>query len=199
MTRPDTETDTSGQGRRLWRQDERAKTSIMQVFRASFAENDARRNRERNEDGSVDVTSSRRQRREGISQDQLREHLEADLTALLNTIRLDAAISLDDAPYVARSILNYGFRDLSNIGAAELNTPAIIASIRQSLIDHEPRFIRDSIEVTVREGKDMSNQRLSIVVAAELMGDPVDIPLDFDAEVDLGAGKLLMSKLRVQM
>ena len=74
MTRPDTETDTSGQGRRLWRQDERAKTSIMQVFRASFAESDARRSRERNDDGTVDVTSSRRQRREGISQGQRRDH-----------------------------------------------------------------------------------------------------------------------------
>jgi type VI secretion system protein ImpF len=31
------------------------------------------------------------------------------------------------------------------------------------------------------------------------MGDPVDIPMDFDAEVDLGAGKLRMSKLRVQL
>lgn len=197
MTRPDS--DTSAQGRRQWRQGERAKTSIMQVFRASFVEHDARRVRERNDDGSIDLTSSRRQRREGISQDQLREHLEADLTALLNTIRLDAAIDLEEAPFVARSILNYGFRDLSSVGAAELNTPAIIESIRQSLIDHEPRFVRDSIEVTVREGKDMSSQRLSIVVSAELMGDPVDIPMDFDAEVDLGAGKLLMSKLRVQM
>ena len=41
-------------------------------------------------------------------------------------------------------------------------------------------------------------QRISLSVSAELIGDPVDIPVDFDAEVDLGAGKLRMSKLRVQ-
>jgi type VI secretion system protein ImpF len=40
---------------------------------------------------------------------------------------------------------------------------------------------------------------MAITVSAEMIGDPVDVPLDFDAEVDLGAGKLHMSKLRVQL
>jgi len=39
---------------------------------------------------------------------------------------------------------------------------------------------------------------IAISVSAELMGDPVDVPLDFEAEVDLGAGKLNMSRLQVQ-
>lgn len=197
MTRPDTA--PPGNSRRLWRQDDRAKTSILQIFRASFQEHDQRRIRERNADGSVDVTPTRRQRREGVTESQLRAYLEADLTALLNTIRLDAAVPLGDAPYVARSIVNYGFRDLSSLGAADVNTPAVVDSIRQSLIDHEPRFVPGSVDVTVRNGNDSSNRRMAIVVTAELMGDPVDIPVDFDAEVDLGAGKLQMSKLRVQM
>ena len=106
---------------------------------------------------------------------------------------------LDDTPHVEKSIINYGFRDLSGISLSEIKRPTMIAAIRQSLIDHEPRLVRESIEVKVGQAEGDSKQRLSISVAAELMGDPVDIPLDFDAEIDVGAGKLKMSKLRVQM
>lgn len=189
----------AGPARRRWRDGERAKVSIMQIFRSSHHDNDARRATARDAGGETKISSRSRQRREGMSETQLRAHLQADLAALLNTIRLDAVVPLDDAPHVARSIVNYGFRDLSGIGASELNTPQVVESIRQSLIDHEPRMVPGSIEVKVVSAEGGTNQRLSIMVSAELMGDPVDIPLDFDAEVDLGAGKLKMSKLRVQM
>lgn len=187
--------------RRHWRNEDRAKVSIMQVFRASFHDHDARRARTRTEDGDVQITGRSRVRREGVSEDQLRLHLEADLNALLNTIRLDAAVPLDDVPHVQRSILNYGFRDLSSVSAAELAHPRIVDSIRQSLLDHEPRLVPGTLEIKIRNGSgvDDRHQRLSIMVQAELMGDPVDVPLDFDADVDLGAGKLRMSKLRVRM
>ena len=186
---------------RQWRNEDRAKVSIMQVFRASYHEHDARRARARNDDGDTEITQRSRQRRDGVSEDQLRAHLEADLNALLNTIRLDAAVPLDDVPHVQRSILNYGFRDLSSVSASELAHPRIVDSIRQSLLDHEPRLVPGTLEIKIRNGSGMDdrNQRLSIMVQAELMGDPVDVPLDFDADVDLGAGKLRMSKLRVRM
>jgi type VI secretion system protein ImpF len=192
---------TPASARRQWRSEDRAKVSIMQVFRASFHEHDARRARGRTAEGDSEITQRSRQRRDGVSEDLLRAHLEADLNALLNTIRLDAAVSLDDAPHVARSILNYGFRDLSSVSASELAHPRIVESIRQSLLDHEPRLVPGTLEIRIRNGSGMNDkdQRLSIVVQAELMGDPVDIPLDFDADVDLGAGKMKMSKLRVRM
>ncbi len=182
---------------RLWRREDRAMISVMEVFRSSHEAHDFRKT-----DVSMNEqegTTRARQRREGISETQLRLHLEADLNALLNTIRLGAAIPLDDVPHVQRSILNYGFRDLSSVSASELNTPQVVNSIRQSLIDHEPRLVKDSIEVEIQDRQGDTAQRLSIRVTAELIGDPVDIPVNFDAEVDLGAGKLNMSKLQVQL
>lgn len=194
-----TRKDTTQRGQRLWRKGDRAKVSILQVFRTSFYEHDQRRANTPGASGEVEVSQRSRQRREGVTETTLRSHLEADLNSLLNTIQLGSCISLEDTPHVERSILNYGFRDLSSVSVAEIHTPAIINTIRQSLIDHEPRLVRDSIEVQVIEAEDNARQRLSISVSAELMGDPVDIPLDFDAEVDLGAGKMSMSKLRVQV
>lgn len=185
--------------RRLWRKGERAKVSILQVFREAHFAGDARMANRISETGEAELSTRSQQRRDGVNETQLRRHLEADLAALLNTIQLGSSVALDDAPYVKQSIVNYGFRDLSGISVAEIKTPAMIATIKQSLLDHEPRLVPETIEVQVRQAEGDSKQRLAISVTAELMGDPVDIPLDFDAEVDVGAGKLKMSKLRVQL
>ncbi len=198
MTAQDDHND-SGPSRRKWRTGERSKVSIMQIFRSAFHAHDAKRASQRIDGTDTEITQRSRQRRDGMSETDLRSHLQSDLNALLNTIRLDSVVDLQEAPHVAASILNYGFCDLSGIGAAELKTRKFTDSIRQSLIDHEPRIVPASLEVKVVDAEANSNQRLSISVFAELMGDPVDIPLNFDAEVDLGAGKMKMSKLRVQM
>ena len=191
--------DKGSSGQRLWRKGDRAKISIMQVFRESYLEHDARKANQASDTGEATISKRSQQRRDGVSESQLRAHLEADLNALLNTIQLGSAVSLDDAPHVQASIANYGFRDLSGISVSEINTPKMVETIRHSLLTFEPRLLSESIDVSVTGAEGDERQRLSISVSAELMGDPVDIPLDFDAEVDLGAGKLKMSKLRVQM
>ena len=189
--------DKSGSGQRLWRKGEKAKVSIFQTFRSAFEAGDAQRAHPVS-GGESEISQRSRQRREGVSETTLRAHLEADLNALLNTIHLGSCVDLDDVPHVQASIVNFGFRDLSSVSLAEMNTPGLKATIRRSLINHEPRLIPESIDVEVTQAEGDNRQRLSIAVSAELMGDPVDIPLDFDAEVDMAAGKLKMSKLRVQ-
>lgn len=183
---------------RSWRRGDRSKISVMHVFRSAYYEHDAKKENERAEDGSAQISRRSKQRRHGVGEDTLKAHLQADLNALMNTIRLDAVVDLEDAPYVARSVANYGFQDLSNISESELNDTRMVNSIRQTLLDHEPRLIPESVEVRVADRTEDVQQRLSLMISAELMGDPVDIPIDFSAEVDLGAGKMQMSGLRVQ-
>lgn len=190
---------TTRRDRRAFRTGDRSKVSIIHIFRSAHYAKDAKRASGKTEDGDAEITQRSKQRREGMSEDMLKLHLQIDLNALLNTIRLEAAVPLDDAPYVARSVANYGFRDLSEVSPSDVRSPRFVESIRQSLLDHEPRLVPESVEVRVAEtGEDDNRQRLALSVSAELMGDPVDIPIDFDAEVDLSAGKLKMSNLRVQ-
>ncbi|MCX7561634.1 type VI secretion system baseplate subunit TssE [Sulfitobacter sp. F26204] len=177
---------------RIWRKGERAKVSILQVFRNSYDAGDALGNTADAQGGPRSL-----QRRDGLDEATLRKYLQIDLNALLNTVELGSAIDLTDVPHVAASIANYGFGDLSNVSAAEINSPGIKQAIRNSLVNHEPRLVRESIEIEVVEPEGDNRQRLSISVTAELMGDPIDIPLNFDAEVDMGAGKLKMSRLRI--
>lgn len=191
--------DITAQPRRDWRKGERSKVSVMQVFRAAFEEHDARKDRGKTETGDGEITKRSMQRRDGVGLDTLKRHLEYDLSALMNTIQLDSAVSLEDVPHVRKSVLNYGFRDLSDVTARDLNDLAVVNSLRQSLLDHEPRIIPASLDVQVADrGGGNTRHRLMIHISAELMGDPVDVPIDFDAEVDLGVGKLKMSNLRVQ-
>lgn len=191
--------DTFTPERRDRQKGDRAKVSVMHVFRASFDEHDARRARGLTDTGEGEITKRSMQRRDGMSVDALKRHLEMDLTALMNTVHLGAAVDLSDAPHVARSVLNYGFRDLSDVTSQDLNDNDVIESVRQSLLDHEPRIVPETLEVTRGERKTESEKhRLIIKIAADLMGDPVDVPVEFDAEVDLGVGKLKMSNLQVQ-
>ncbi len=183
---------------RNWRKGDRSKISVMHVFRSAFFEHDAKKATEKSEDGSAQISTRSKQRRHGVNEDTLRAHLQADINALLNTIRLDAVVDLEDAPYVARSVANYGFQDLSTVSAADLSKSSVVNSIRQSLLDHEPRLVPETVEVKLVDTTGDANQRLALRISAELMGDPVDIPIDFSAEVDLGAGKMKMSDLRLQ-
>ncbi|WP_417839694.1 type VI secretion system baseplate subunit TssE [Tritonibacter scottomollicae] len=176
---------------------DRAKVSIFQVFRSSFEEHDARRRNFSDPNDEVAITRRSRPRREGVTADQLRAHLAIDLDALLNTIRLDAVCDLSDAPHVAGSVVNYGFRDLSSVSLTQLQRQDLISSIQKSLLRHEPRIVPETLHVSVLEAEADSHRRIKIAVEAEIAGDPVDVPVDFDAEVDFGAGKMRMSTLRV--
>lgn len=185
----------TGRARRHWRAGDRAKVSIMNVFRAC----DGRLAASGPADGAREITARSLQRRDGAGEEALSQHLQADLHMLHNTTRLAAAESLDDAPHVARSVLNYGFRDLSDLSATEVGAPDVERSIRRSLLDHEPRIIPATLEAAIRAAAGTgADQRIELSVSAELMSDPVDIALDFDAEVDLGAGKLRLGRFRVQ-
>lgn len=194
----ETNNGNSTTNNRTWHRGDRSKVSIMHVFRSAHYKKDAKTAHGKAATGETEISQRSKQRREGLDETTLKADLQADLSALMNTIQLDSAESLSDAPHVQRSVLNYGFRDLSDISPQDMTSADVVNSIRQSLLDHEPRIIPETLEVKVADSENNSRFRLEITVSAELMGDPVDVPVDFDAEVDLGAGKLRMQNLRIQ-
>ena len=181
---------------------ERSRISLLDVFRQSFQEKDARARgaSDRDADGLntvAKVNSRSNARRLGVDEDTLRDHVRQHLATLMNTIRLDAAVDLTDTPHVAQSIVNYGFQDLSNLTRAELTAHHISKSIKQSLSDHEPRLVKNSIEVKVEVLQGDDYQRVAVHVNADLIADPADIPVEFSADVDTGAGKVVLNTKRI--
>lgn len=181
---------------------ERSRISLLDVFRQSFREHDSGATAQSEvEAGGLNTVSKvsgrSNARRLGVDEDTLRDHVREHLATLMNTIRLDAAIDLDDTPNVAQSVVNYGFQDLSNLTRTELTGHTIAKSIKQSLSDHEPRLVKSSIDVKVQvlEGDDY--QRVAVHVTADLIADPADIPVEFSADVDTGAGKVVLNAKRI--
>lgn len=136
-------------------------------------------------------------RRLGVTEEVLRQHVRTHLQTLMNTIRLDATVDLTDTPLVAASILNYGFQDLSNLTRKELTGRTIADSIKQSLADHEPRLVKNSIQVQIKTLEGDDYQRVAVTVAADLIADPADVPIEFIADVDTGAGKVILNAQRI--
>ena len=178
---------------------DRHQLSLMHVFRAAHASRDAAKDETIiAADGSRALTERSKERRSGTDEVTLRNHLTQDMASLMNTISLEAAVPLDDHPYIQKSVINFGFGDLSRL-ASSMEGPAKVAEmIRRTLIAHEPRLIADTLEVTVSADSDLANHRLFFEISAEMTASPVDVPLSFVAEVDQGAGKMQMTRLRVQ-
>ncbi len=192
MSRPPSSTDESG------RNESRRQISLTHVFRAAAEERSARKSSAYASTDGRQIGALTQHRREGISPEELRRHLGVDLNCLMNTVQLDAAVSLEDAPWVQKSVVNYGFRDLSSVTRSRHNELLIATAIRQTLLEHEPRLLPDSIEVVPGAVDDSTTQRLVFDIQAEIRGYPADIPLGFTAEIDLGAGKMKMKGLWVQ-
>ncbi len=177
---------------------DRKQVSLMHVFRAAVERRDSRDGGVNYKGGDREVTTRSRERREGTDEETLRRHLTTDMASLMNTIALDAVIDLDDCPYVRNSVVNYGFSDLSAMSNSTAAAAEISALIRETLIRHEPRLIPETIEIRLDQEAQETTQRLSFDITAEMVATPVDLPLEFVAEVDLGAGKMKMTRLRVQ-
>ncbi len=112
-------------------QRDKRQMSLMQVFRAAHAAGDARKQDAALKDGERDLTKRSRQRRDGVDERTLRRELSLDLGNLMNTVRLDATLDLDDWPYIRKSVINYGFDDLSSLSINVMTLSAVKVAIRR--------------------------------------------------------------------
>lgn len=117
---------------------------------------------------------------------QLRKAVLRDLTWLFNTGNLEAAQDLAPYPYVARSVLNYGIPDLAGIAAAGVKTQALEASLRQAIIDFEPRILAETVRVrAVVAPQKMDRNAIAFEIEGELWGQPASTHLFLKTEIDL--------------
>lgn len=169
---------------------------LMHAFREAFRHKDARKQLDLRDDTGERVIASRRvPARSSISEAALRRDLAEDLTRLLNTVNLGSAQDLDDYAYAARSVINYGLLDITAYSIDEIAVDDITQELRQSLVDHEPRLIAETIEVARDTALDGSAQKIRFSVNAEMHASPVDIPVEFVAELELESGKMRISRL----
>ena len=168
--------------------------SLMNVFRQAAMQRDAKSLKDTVADDGGRVLSARTvERRDGASQETLKSHLAQDLASLMGTINLEAVQALDGLDHVRNSILNYGLQDMSALTTESFQTAKVIKDMRTSLLANEPRLIEETLDIKFRRNTADAQQRIAFDIKAEMSARPMDVPMEFVAEIDAGAGKVQMT------
>jgi len=168
---------------------------LMHVFRAAHAAKDAKTTIEmRNEHGERMIAGRRLRPRHVITEPVLRREVSLDLDALLNAIALESTLDMTDAPYVRKSIINFGIPDISHRTIDEVGVNDITEEIKLAIINFEPRLAADSVRVTRDTSIDPVELKIRFIVRADLTCDPVHVPVEFVAEI-VEAGKIAVNRL----
>ena len=168
---------------------------LMHVFRSAHAAKDAKAHVDvRDTEGQRVLAARRLKVRQVITESLLRQEVARDLDALLNTIALESSVDMTDAPHVRQSILNFGLPDVSKITIDEGAVDQIPAALREAILHFEPRLAPDSLHIERDHTVDTAELKVRFLVNAELVCDPVHVPVEFVADI-IDAGKIVINRL----
>jgi len=168
---------------------------LMQAFRAAHRSRDAKAPADVREGGERVLSSRRTSSRTPISESELRHIVISDIGALLNTVNFGSAQDLSQAPEVGKSVLNFGFPDIARLSIDENAVFSIAHQLESALRDFEPRFVRGSIKARRDDTVSPDELRVRFLVSAALRMQPVDVPVQFVAELELDSGKIKIDRV----
>ena len=131
-----------------------------------------------------------------ISESLLRREVAHDLEILLNTVALESTDNLTHYERVRASILNFGFPDIAHRSIDEISVDDLKDEITSVLMTYEPRLERNTYPRTTRQDASAPEElKLRFVVHADLHCEPLNVPVEFIADVDLDSGNIQISRL----
>ncbi|NNF06754.1 MAG: type VI secretion system baseplate subunit TssE [Candidatus Eisenbacteria bacterium] len=126
-----------------------------------------------------------------LSLNRLRDSVMRDLAWLLNTGCLAQLEDLEDYPEVQHSVLNYGMIDLAGGMLSSTDVKAVEKSLKQALLDFEPRINRDTLRIRVTKADDVMNKNaVTFHIQGELWAQPVPLRLFLKTDVDIETGNV---------
>ena len=140
------------------------------------------------------LSAAVRMRRRGFTETQIRQSVIDNMIDIVNTIDLQSSVELKDLEYASKSVLNYGIYDLTHLTSDDSNLPMVEQSVTAALINYEPRIRKETVQV--RRDVEFNDvvQKLRLSIYAEVSYHPLDIPIEFVAEIDLSSGKVGIGK-----
>ena len=149
----------------------------------------------RRDDGDPVIAALRSRSRTAITESVLRREVARDLEQLMNSIALESTEDLREFPAVSKSILNFGFPDLAHRSIDEADVVDVALEIKAALTRYEPRLLPASIRVRRDEEADKVGLKVRFVVNAQLFCNPIDVPVEFVADVEYDSGKIAISRV----
>ena len=123
-----------------------------------------------------------------ISVKRYREGVLRDLIWLLNAKAHTTEDGLEDFPEAARSVLNFGTRDLCGLISSSLDLRTLEQEIAEVLLRLEPRINPGSIAVTAVSGSQKFANGIGIEIRGDLWAYPLPEQLYIRTEIDLDTG-----------
>ena len=182
---------------RAWdKQKDRLQIPLMFAFRDAFDQRDWAKPGSVEIDGERVVSDRGSLRRRGADEAMLKRDLARDLASLVDTVNLASAVDLADYPHIEKSILNFGLNDLTQVAVGSEEVNRVGVDLKKALTDHEPRLGSGTLEVRrADETGDDLKARVRFKVQGEMACRPLDVPIEFVAEVDMTAAKVVLPKL----
>jgi type VI secretion system protein ImpF len=142
-------------------------------------------------DFEPEVKQETRERRV-LSMRALRQSVQRDLAWLLNANGLASVQALSAWPYVATSVINYGFPDIAGKTASSIDAAQLERAVRDVVWAFEPRILRDTVRVRAIHPEETTGRHntVSFVVEGDLWAQPFPERLYFRTELDLEAGEI---------
>jgi type VI secretion system protein ImpF len=175
---------------------DRLSPPLMLAFRSAHAARDAKVSVDlRDEAGNRIIAGRRSTGRAPISEALLRREVARDLEALLNTIAMESTQDLSGHGQVRRSILNYGFPDIAHRSIDEVSINELTDEIQGVLMTYEPRLEQRTIRARRDYSFTASELKLRFVIHADLRCEPLNVPIEFIADVDIENGEIQINRL----
>ncbi len=132
-----------------------------------------------------------------IDRSRLRNLVLRDLAALLNATAPGAAIDWSAAPQARASVLNYGLPALSGKTTSNIDPLQLQARVKQAILDHEPRILRDTltVEVVVSNAQLDHHNLIGFRIGGQLWAQPVPLELLLHTDIDLETGRVAVREL----
>jgi type VI secretion system protein ImpF len=132
-----------------------------------------------------------------MSKSRLRQAVLRDLAWLFNATRMETAGELGRMAHVRRSVVNYGLPALSGRALSSVDLTELERSVRQSILDFEPRILPETLQVSALvEAGDLDHHNVvGIEIRGQLWAQPIPLELLVRTEIDLETGKVEIADL----
>ena len=132
-----------------------------------------------------------------VSRTQLRRAVLRDLAWLFNATRLESSVNLAPAPHARRSVINFGLPALSGETASTLDIATLERSVRQAILDFEPRILPNTLRVRAVAADSMFEQHnvIGIEIRGFLWAQPTPLELLLRTEIDLETSNIKLLDL----
>jgi type VI secretion system protein ImpF len=175
---------------------DRLSPPLMHAFRSAYAARDATKKIDlRDESGERIIAGRRAAGRSPITESTVRREVARDLEALMNTVALESADDLTEFAYVRKSILNFGLPDIVHRTIDDAAVNDVKSEIESVLTNFEPRLVRDTVHAARDSTIDPNELKVRFLVQADLRCVPVDVPVEFVADMDLDGNDFQINRL----